>query len=493
MTFNFLISLCNPISIEGPEPDRIGGIAHDSRSVDHDYVFVAVKGYQTDGHQFIDQAIENGAQTIIHDQEISGRKKDICYVKVEETRTLLGHLAQAYYDYPGDRLKITGITGTNGKTTVATLVYQALKKLKERPSLLGTNENIIDGKELDSELTTSDPVELAQNMYAMVKAGSNHLVMEVSSHALQQKRTEGIPFSIAAFTNISHDHLDYHGSMDQYADAKKRLFTGLPEEALAIINTDDSYAETMIKDCNAEILSFGFQSEADVSCRILSHDLSGLRLEVDDTQLTTPLCGKFNAYNLAQAFLILNAYGHEKKAAANALSTCKGPEGRLQRLNEPTLPQPTVYVDYAHTPHALENVLETLQHLKLGDQKLYLVFGCGGERDRDKRSRMAEIAESYADEIMVTSDNPRSESPEKIVDDIYEGFSSTDHVQRTSDRKAAIQQVIRQAEPHAIILIAGKGHETYQIIDGQQFDFDDREIALETLESEANARNGEVV
>jgi len=492
VTFNVLKSISNPLTVAGPAPDRIGGIAHDSREVDHDYVFVALQGYQADGHQFIDQAINNGAKTIIHDREISNRNPEVCYLKVQDTWSVLGHLAQAYYDYPADRLNVTGVTGTNGKTTVATLTYQLLKKLGERPSLMGTNGNIIDGKKLDSRLTTADPIQLAEHMYEMVKAGSTHLAMEVSSHALNQQRTAGIPFSVAAFTNISHDHLDYHGSMEEYVNAKKRLFDQLSEEETAVVNIDDDYATTIIKDCEAEIITFGFESDADFKCEVLSHELSGLQLRVGAATLSSPLCGRFNAYNLAQTLLIGTALGYDIDAAARALEKCAGAEGRLERVNLPDKPQPTVYVDYAHTPDALENALQTLRELKDDEQKLHLVFGCGGERDREKRPRMAEIAEQFADVIMVTSDNPRGEDPDDIIDEVFDGFNSTDPVQRNSDREEAIHSVIRRADERDVVLIAGKGHETYQEIGDRQIEFDDRKIAREALESRTKTPNGEV-
>lgn len=493
-TFDELIAYCNPISVTGTAPDGLGKLCQDSRKVETGDLFIAVKGFTVDGHDYIDKAIENGASVIISEIPVE-LKAGISVVLVENTRSLLGPLAQTIAGYPAKKLTIIGITGTNGKTTVATLIWQVLTKLGEKVSLLGTVEKRINDKTVESRLTTSDPIELANDMQQMVEAGSRYLVMEVSSHALHQQRVNGIPFYVAVFTNLSLDHLDYHQTMDEYAEAKKLLFDSLEKFDWAITNLDDSKGEWMISDTEARILNFSFSREGVISTSIEKEDETGTTLIVEGSKFTTPLIGRFNAYNVVEALLACTVLGIDGKYCAKALEDCKGAAGRMERVNNPEnlADQPLVLVDYAHTPDALENVSKTLSDLKQAGQKLMILFGCGGDRDRSKRAEMARIAEKYGDFVLVTSDNPRTENPEAIIKDIHMGFSDLTKVSSITSREDAIKKVIHDADSNSIVLIAGKGHETYQEVNGKRHHFDDREIAREALDSRnGHPKNSEV-
>ena len=379
-----------------------------------------------------------------------------------------------------------GITGTNGKTTTATLVYQMLSATGKKASLLGTVSKRILEEELGSSLTTSDPIELANDMKAMVEAGSEFLVMEVSSHALHQSRVAGFDFEVAAFTNLSHDHLDYHSTVEEYAKAKKLLFDGLPSSSSAIVNADDPHGASMLTDCKAKSVAFSFDTEKNY---IISNTPQGITLSVEGTTIQSPLVGKFNAYNVAEAFLIGKELGISAEDAAEALKNAPGAAGRMETVKVDGDALPLVIVDYAHTPDALENVLSTLKNLKEDDQNLIVIFGAGGDRDSTKRPQMAKAAASHADTIIVTSDNPRFENPDLIIADILDGFEVLEHVSSITDRKEAIQKTIAAAGENDIILIAGKGHEDYQDVQGTKHPFDDREIAKAALELKAKGGN----
>ncbi len=493
-SFDDLIAFCNPISVTGTAPNGLGKLCQDSRKVKSGDLFIAVKGYTVDGHDYIDKAIKNGASVIIAEKPVELRP-GISVVLVKSTRTLLGPLAQTMVGYPARKLTVIGVTGTNGKTTVATLIWQALTMLGEKVSLLGTVEKRINEKVVKSRLTTSDPIELAEDMKKMVKAGSRYLVMEVSSHALHQNRVEGIPFYVAVFTNLSLDHLDYHESMDEYAEAKKLLFDSLEKFDWAITHLDDPKGEWIISDTKARILNFSFERQGVISASVTKEDETGTTLLVEGTEFHTPLIGRFNAYNVVEALLVCSVLGVDGAVCAGALEKCKGAEGRMERVNQPDELEyhPLVLVDYAHTPDALENVSKTLSDLKKSDQKLIILFGCGGDRDKSKRPEMAKIAEKYGDSIMVTSDNPRTEDPEAIIKDIFMGFTDLTKVSSVTSRKDAIENVIIEADTNSIILIAGKGHETYQEVHGKRHHFDDREIAREALKTiNGHPENSEV-
>ena len=482
MTIDQLIEFCNPVSLEGSNPETIGKLCQDSRVVEKHDIFIAVSGLKSDGHNHIHEAVANGASVVIteKDVELPGY---ILNITVNDTRRLLGPLAQWMVGDPAKKLVITGITGTNGKTTVATLVWQILTKMGYQASMLGTVEKRVNQKQFHSRLTTADPIELANDMRQIVDAGSTHLVMEVSSHALTQKRVSGISFAVAAFTNLSHDHLDYHKSMDEYASAKKMLFNALDNKSWVITNADDPKGLWMTNSTPAKVLSFSLNGKGLINASVLSSDPDGMVIKVDETPFHTPMAGDFNAYNVVQALLICTALGLDGSKVSQVLSECHGAPGRLEKVSFPGSESdaPTIFVDYAHTPDALKNVATTLKKLKSKRDKLVIIFGCGGDRDRKKRPEMARIAEKYGNEVVVTSDNPRSEDPLKIIDDIMAGFKKPERVTVIPDRAEAIRKTIDEANQRTMILIAGKGHETYQEIQGERIHFDDREYALEAL------------
>lgn len=497
MQLSEIISFCNPVKVVGNYRGSADTITQDSRKVSAGDVFIAVRGHQTDGHQYIGQAIKNGARLIICEKLPEHTPTgNHTFIQVEGTRQLLGPLAQHINGNPAKKLKLIGVTGTNGKTTVTTLVYQVLQSLGTPASLLGTVYSYILSEKNPSRLTTSDPVGLAQKMVKMVQAGSTHLVMEVSSHALDQMRVKGLEFDVTAFTNLTHDHLDYHGSFEAYANAKKKLFDNLDESAVAIINSDDERSAYMTQDSVATVKTFGFNTTgSNYPCKIHSQTIFGTKVEVENTIIQSPLVGIFNAYNVAQAYLIVRSLGFSSDVVAHALAHVQGAEGRMERVAvETESPQPLVVVDYAHTPDALENVLATLRGVKKETQSLHLIFGAGGNRDRSKRPEMAAIAEKRADVIYLTSDNPRDESPEDIINEIETGFSGNAAYSKEVDRRRAIEKAILAASSDDIVLITGKGHETYQEIKGVRYDFDDRKIARHALNKKLNihSNSGEV-
>ena len=483
MTFAQLIKLCNPLHISSNKFEgEFNDLTMDSRQVKSGSVFIAIRGTQVDGHMFIEDAISRGARVIICEESYYTEDKNICVVEVENTTAILGKLAQAFEGNPAESLKIIGITGTNGKTTTATLVYQVLQTCGKKASLLGTvNKRILD-EVLDSRLTTSDSIELAKDMRKMVDAGSEFLVMEVSSHALHQRRVGGIDFKVGAFTNLSHDHLDYHNTINEYFEAKKLLFDQLSEHSAAVINADDPYGNSIISDCNATKWMLSFKNG---SASIHTNDSEGIDISVRGERIKSPLVGTFNAYNIGEAYLICYALGLNPREISKALSKAKGAAGRLEPVLTESDGIPKVLVDYAHTPDALQNVLATLHAVKQPTQRLFAVFGAGGDRDTTKRPKMAEVAETFADQIIVTSDNPRSENPDLIIADILEGFKNLDNVKSITNRREAIGYAIKAARPDDLVLIAGKGHETYQEVKGERYPFDDREVARSFLQTKA--------
>ncbi len=486
----------------------------DSRVAGPNDAFIAVQGSETDGHTFIGSALQSGVDVVIaerspSDEELKilngklpgtlnrsdsalslGKGSDyhelfdllkVTWIVCDDTRNILAPLAFEFAGNPQKQLKLIGVTGTNGKTTVTTLIWQVLDHLGIPAALLGTVLKRIGSKEVSSSLTTPGAIELANDMKLAVESGCTHFIMEVSSHALEQGRTRGLDFDVAVFTNLTHDHLDYHKTMDRYADAKKLLFDGLSDQATAVINADDTNHRYMIKDCKATIWDLTLKSE---DYYILTIDHNGLLIHMDGLYLESPLTGTFNAYNVAQAFLALVASGISARDAAKGLARATGAPGRLERIlidGDDNLP--VVFVDYAHTPNALQNVLETLGEIRQEGQKVICVFGCGGNRDRTKRPVMAGVSGYFADYTVVTSDNPRFEDPDAIIKEICSGFAPGTAYRIEPDRAAAIHKTILTATTSQIILIAGKGHETYQEIGGVRHHFDDREQVRDALNS----------
>ena len=482
MTLDKLIEICTPLHVTNENIDaELTTFAIDSREVKEGSVFIAVRGTQVDGHMFLEDAIGRGAKVVICEESYY-TDEDICVIEVENTQKLAGPIAQAFAGNPGEKLKVVGITGTNGKTTTATLVYQVLSSCGREASLLGTVSKRILDDEFDSKLTTSDPIELANDMKIMADAGSEYLVMEVSSHALHQHRTAGFDFEVAAFTNLSHDHLDYHETLDEYAKAKKILFDQLSESSAAVINIDDQHGRYMVENCAAKKEPLSFNND---SAYILENSADGISVIVDGQKIESPLVGKFNAYNIGLAYWVCKCLGLDPKEITKALKTAKGAAGRMETVTVEGEGLPLVIVDYAHTPDALQNVLSTLSAVKDASQKLTVVFGAGGDRDTSKRPEMAKVSEELADKIIVTSDNPRTENPDLIITDILDGFENLDNVKSITNRKDAIERAITEAAENEIILIAGKGHEDYQEVNGERYHFDEREIAREFLTKKA--------
>ncbi len=479
MTLERLIEICNPLHVTNANYGiELESLVLDSREAEKNCAFIAVRGTKVDGHMFIEDAIDRGASVVICEESFYSND-DVCVIEVENTKKLAGIVAQEFAGNPAEKLKVIGITGTNGKTTTATLVYQVLRAYDLKASLLGTVSKRILDDEFDSKLTTSDPIELAKDMQKMVEAGSEYLVMEVSSHALDQYRVAGVPFKVAAFTNLSHDHLDYHETLDEYAKAKRILFDSLNEDSYAVVNIDDKFGEFMIESCKAEKSLLSFEND---TAYILENTANGITIIIDGEKIESSLVGKFNAYNLGEAYLICKALGIDSKEIVRALSSAKGAVGRMESITGSGKHGPLVIVDYAHTPDALQNVLSTLSAVKDASQKLTVVFGAGGDRDSSKRPEMAKVSELFADKVIVTSDNPRTENPDVIIADIIAGFEKLDKVASVTSRREAIQRAIQEADTSEIILIAGKGHEDYQEINGQREHFDDREIAAELLQ-----------
>jgi len=481
-----LLHIIHPLQQSGSYEGPLGRLRLDSRSVRKNDVFVALRGTASDGHLFIRDAIKKGARVVICEHIPEDLiSDDLLFLQVADSRAIIGDLAQAFARHPARSMKIVGVTGTNGKTTVCTLVYQVLRKLGYNAGLLGTVETRIGDRVIESRLTTPDAVSLAEILGQMGDLDTAFAVMEVSSHALEQQRVGGIRFDVAAFTNISQDHLDYHRDMASYIYAKKRLFTMLDDRAVAVVNRDDPASFRITEGCHADIWEFSFREDRDF--RILDEGPDGLVLDLDGAIVSTPLTGRYNAYNVAQAYLICLALGCAKNNVAAALGESPGAPGRLERV----FPQeadaavhtsaPKVFVDYAHTPDALENVLQALAAVRGEGDTLHVVFGCGGDRDQSKRPKMGRIADKYADVITLTSDNPRTEDPDAIIRDIRKGVVRSDKIFMEANRRKAIRSAILEGDTRTMVLVAGKGHERYQEVHGRRHKFDDRLIAGKAL------------
>ncbi|MEA1873918.1 MAG: UDP-N-acetylmuramoyl-L-alanyl-D-glutamate--2,6-diaminopimelate ligase [Bacteroidota bacterium] len=456
-------------------------IQFDSRKISRNGIFVAVPGTQVDGHRFIAQAIQNGATGIVCEKTPEQIQDEITYFQVESSHEALALLASEYYGNPSAQLKLVGVTGTNGKTTIASLMYQLMELSGYKAGLLSTVRNYIHTEEILATHTTPDPLQINALMRKMLDAGCQYCFMEVSSHALDQKRVAGLDFDGAIFTNLSHDHLDYHKDFQSYLTAKKSLFDVLKSDAFALVNTDDKNAAVMIQNCKAEKKSFSLKRMSDFRLKIEEKHFHGMQLFIDGTEIWTPFLGLYNASNLLAVYAAARLLGFEKDDMLINLSKLKSVEGRMESIRSES--GITVIVDYAHTPDALRNVLETLNEFKMGGESIISVVGAGGDRDPAKRPEMGKIAALWSNKVVLTSDNPRTENPEKIIDDIEKGIpvDKAANILRVSDRKAAIKVAWTLAKPGDLVLVAGKGHETYQEINHVKHHFDDREIIRELI------------
>ncbi len=457
---------------------EVSDLVFDSRKVSSFALFVAVKGTQVDGHEFIQTAIEKGAKSIVCEALPATLEKDITYVQVADSAKALGYLASNYYENPSEKLKLVAVTGTNGKTSTVTLLYQLYIEMGYAAGLLSTVENKINGEVIPATHTTPDAINIQKLLKTMVEKGCTHCFMEASSHAIHQGRTAGLTFAGAVFTNISHDHLDYHGSFDDYIKAKKKLFDDLPKEAFALVNADDKRGLVMLQNTKATKQSFALKYPADFKAKILSNTLEGLELDINNRQIWFRMIGEFNAYNLLAVYGVAVLLGEDEEEVLMQLSKVKGAQGRFDKTSYEGV---TVIVDYAHTPDALENVLKTIQGVRTGIEQVVTVIGCGGNRDKTKRPLMAKIATQLSNKVILTSDNPRNEDPMAILREMEAGVSPVDFKKSTiiEDRREAIKNAIVNASKGDIILIAGKGHETYQEIKGVKHDFDDRQVVKE--------------
>ena len=461
----------------------ISSVTFDSRQVKKDSLFIATRGTNSDGHHYIELAIENGAVAIVCEELPEDLKENITYVKVLNSSASLGYIACNFFDNPSEKLKLVGITGTNGKTTTVTLLFNLFRGLGYNVGLLSTVENKINNIVIPSTHTTPDALALNELLSKMVEAGCQYAFMEVSSHAIVQHRITGIHFVGAAFSNITHDHLDYHKTFDEYIKAKKGFFDQLQDDAFALTNKDDRNGLVMLQNTKAKKYSYGLKSVADFKCRVVENHLNGLLLNLDNQEVWVKLIGSFNAYNVLVVYAVALLLKQDKVSVLTTLSNLNSVEGRFQYIKSKS--GIVAIVDYAHTPDALKNVLETIKDIRTGNEQVITLAGCGGDRDAAKRPIMAQIACEYSNKVILTSDNPRSENPEDILNQMQAGISPVDAKKtlRISDRKEAIKTAVAFAKEGDIILIAGKGHEKYQEISGVKHPFDDFEIVKENFKT----------
>jgi UDP-N-acetylmuramoyl-L-alanyl-D-glutamate--2,6-diaminopimelate ligase len=470
-------------SVTGSTDTEINDVQIDSRKVKTGALFIAVKGAAADGHEFIDKAIENGATVVVFETAPVQPGKAVVWVQVENSASAAGYIAHNFFGQPSEKMKVVGVTGTNGKTTIATLLYKLFTGLGCTCGLLSTVDNHIGDTIIPATHTTPDAVNLNQLLKQMVDAGCTHVFMEVSSHAVHQHRVAGINFAGGVFSNITHDHLDYHKTFDEYIRVKKSFFDSLSSSSFAISNTDDKRGAVMLQNTNAKKYFYSLKTLADFKGKIIENILSGLVMTINDQEVHFRLIGEFNAYNLLAAYAVGICMGEDKHEVLRCLSMLTGAEGRFDYMVSPKEKVITI-VDYAHTPDALLNVLATIKKLRKGFEKVITVVGCGGDRDKTKRPIMAEAACEHSDKAIFTSDNPRSEDPAQIIKDMEEGLPAAAKRKYISivDRKEAIKTAISLANAEDIVLIAGKGHEKYQEIKGVKYHFDDKEIVKEVFE-----------
>lgn len=468
-------------AVVGSTSIDINAIDFDSRNIKKGDVFVAIRGSVVDGHNYIDIAIKNGAIAIICEAIPDSFVDDVTYIEVDDSSKALAIMASNYYDTPSENLKLVGVTGTNGKTTVASLLYQLFKNAGYKVGLLSTVKIMVDNTEYKATHTTPDSLTINKYLSKMNNAGVEFCFMEVSSHGIHQNRTKGLHFEGGIFTNLSHDHLDYHKTFAEYRDVKKSFFDELSSKSFALSNIDDKNGLVMLQNTKAKKYTYALKNYADYKSQILENQFGGLLLKINDSEVWTRLIGNFNAYNVLAIYATAELLGLEKVEILRLVSDLESVGGRFQYLISDE--KITAIVDYAHTPDALKNVLETINSIRTKNEELITVVGCGGDRDKTKRSKMGHIATTLSTKVIFTSDNPRSENPETILEEIEAGVEPQNFKKALtiSDRKQAIKAACQMAQPNDIILIAGKGHETYQEIKGERFDFDDYKIVQEFL------------
>jgi UDP-N-acetylmuramoyl-L-alanyl-D-glutamate--2,6-diaminopimelate ligase len=469
-------------AVNGSTDVAIAKMEFDSRKISENDVFIAIRGTISDGHDFIETAINKGAVAIICDTFPEIIVSRINYIQVNDTNKAMAFMAANYFGNPSQKLKLVGITGTNGKTTVASLLYQLFQKAGYKVGLLSTVKILVGTKEYNATHTTPDSIKINQYLKQMVDESVDYCFMEVSSHGIHQKRTEGLQFAGGVFTNLSHDHLDYHPTFSEYRDVKKSFFDNLPKSAFALSNIDDKNGSVMLQNTAARKLTYALKTYSDYKAQILENQLSGLLLKINDNEVWVRLIGTFNAYNLLAIYGTAVELGLESLEVLRLLSELESVSGRFQFIVSKG--NITAIVDYAHTPDALENVLKTINDIRTKNEQLITVVGCGGDRDKTKRPIMADIASTLSDKIIITSDNPRTENPETIISEMELGIAPQNFKKTVSisDRKQAIKLACQLAQANDIILIAGKGHETYQEINGIRHDFDDMKTVKEMLD-----------
>ena len=490
MELSKLLKYVTPIAIVGDEKVDITGVNIDSRKVEKGHLFVAIKGTQTDGHRFIPKALELGAVAVLCEDLPEGldgetaERNGVTYVQVASTEAAVGPVATVFYGEPSQKLKLVGVTGTNGKTTIATLLYNMFRKFGHKCGLLSTVCNYIEDEAIAADHTTPDPIELNKLLARMVEAGCEYAFMECSSHAIAQQRIGGLQFAGGLFTNLTRDHLDYHKTFENYRDAKKAFFDGLSKNAFAITNADDKNGMVMVQNTKAKVKTYSVQRMADFRAHIIECHFEGMYLEIDGREVGVQFIGKFNVSNLLAVYGAAVMLGKKPEDILLVLSTLKSVAGRLEPIRSEE--GVTAIVDYAHTPDALENVLNAIHEVLEGKQgKVITVCGAGGNRDKGKRPLMAQEAVKQSDRVIITSDNPRFEEPQDIINDMLAGLDATQMKKVVSivDRKEAIRTATMMAEKGDVILVAGKGHEDYQEIKGVKHHFDDREIVREIFQS----------
>ena len=481
MRLNELLINIKNTDITGNADVEITGVNIDSRRISEGHLFVAMRGTQVDGHRFIPKAIEQGASAVLCEELPETLSDNVTYVKVASTEDTVGPVATVFYGNPSEKLKLVGVTGTNGKTTIATLLYNMFRKLGYKCGLLSTVCNYIEGEAIPADHTTPDPIELNRLLARMVDAGCQYAFMECSSHAIAQKRIGGLKFAVGIFTNLTRDHLDYHKTFENYRDAKKAFFDMLPKGSYAIINADDKNGSVMVQNTKATVKTYSVRQMADFRARIIECHFEGMYLEIDGREVGVQFIGKFNVSNLLAVYGAARMLGEQAEDILVTLSTLKSVSGRLEPIR--SADGFTAIVDYAHTPDALENVLNAIHEVLDGRGKVITVCGAGGNRDKGKRPLMAKEAVRQSDRVIITSDNPRFEEPQEIINDMLVGLDQQQMKKVVSivDRREAIRTACMMAQKGDVILIAGKGHEDYQEIKGVKHHFDDKEVVREFI------------